>query len=107
MSDIRGLLKFRYNKLEVVGVNEIIHKLRYGNTNTFLIKGNTETDENMQRWLNWMIQNRPKVNHFSIYEDGEYCGETNYAIDTEHNNSASLDIKLFGFAQGFRASTKV
>jgi hypothetical protein len=90
-----------------VGVNEIIHKLRYGNTNTFLIKGNTETDENMQRWLNWMIQNRPKVNHFSIYEDGEYCGETNYAIDTEHNNSASLDIKLFGFAQGFRASTKV
>jgi hypothetical protein len=53
-----------------------------------------------------MIQNRPKVNHFSIYEDGEYCGETNYAIDTEHNNSASLDIKLFGFAQGFRASTK-
>jgi flavorubredoxin len=25
-----------------VGVNEIIHKLRYGNTNTFLIKGNTD-----------------------------------------------------------------
>lgn len=65
-----------------------------------------ETDENMQRWLNWTIQNRPKGNHFSIYEDGEYCGEASYEIDTEHNNSTSLDIKLFKHARGRGIATQ-
>ena len=65
-----------------------------------------ETDENMEKWLNWSISNRPLANCFSIYEDDTYCGETSYKIDTEHHNSASLDIKLFRFARGRGIATK-
>ena len=68
--------------------------------------GYHETDENMEKWLNWSISNRPLANHFSIFEDDIYCGETSYAIDTEHQNSASLDIKLFRFARGRGIATK-
>ena len=58
-----------------------------------------ETDEEMQNWLRWIDSNRPALNHYSIYEDGKYCGESFYEIDEEHK-SAALDIKLFGFARG-------
>ena len=61
--------------------------------------GLRETDENMEKWLRRSISNRPRAKHFSIYEDGSYCGEASYEIDTEHK-SASLDIKLFQFARG-------
>jgi len=61
--------------------------------------GLRETDEGMQKWLRWIESNRPALNHYSIYEDGEYCGESFYEIDAEHK-SAALDIKLFGFARG-------
>ena len=64
-----------------------------------------ETDEAMQKWLHWVISTRPTANHFSIYEDGDYCGETNYIIDKEHG-SASLDIKLFRFARGRGIATQ-
>ena len=57
------------------------------------------TDEGMQNWLRWIESNRPALNHYSIYEDGEYCGESFYEIDAEHK-CAALDIKLFGFARG-------
>ncbi len=58
-----------------------------------------QTDEKMQDWLQWIESNRPALNHFSIFEDGKYCGESFYKIDAEHQ-SAALDIKLFGFARG-------
>ena len=61
--------------------------------------GLVETDEEMENWFRWIASNRPGLNHFSIFEDGNYCGESFYAIDAEHH-SAALDIKLFGSARG-------
>ncbi len=58
-----------------------------------------ETDEEMKDWLHWIESNRPGLNHYSIFADGKYCGESFYEIDAEHK-SAALDIKLFGFARG-------
>ena len=58
-----------------------------------------ETDERMQSWIRWIESNRPALNHYSIQEDGKYCGESFYEIDAEHR-CAALDIKLFGFARG-------
>ena len=58
-----------------------------------------QTDEEMQDWFRWIESSRPVLNHYSIFEDGKYCGESFYEIDTEHK-SAALDIKLFGFARG-------
>ena len=57
------------------------------------------TDEEMQGWLRWIESGRPARDHYSIFEDGKYCGESFYAIDAEHK-SAALDIKLFKFARG-------
>lgn len=59
-----------------------------------------KTDEEMRDWLRWIESGRPKVDHFSVFEDGVYCGEAFYRIDQEHENSAALDIKLFDFARG-------
>ena len=61
--------------------------------------GLIETDEEMKNWFMWIESNRPVLNHYSIFEDGKYCGESFYVIDTEHK-SAALDIKLFRFARG-------
>lgn len=58
-----------------------------------------KTDEDMQKWFRWIESNRPVLNHYSIFEDGKYCGESFYAIDTEHK-SAAMDIKLFELARG-------
>ena len=63
-----------------------------------------QTDEEMQDWFRWIESNRPVLNHYSIFEDGKYCGESFYEIDTEHK-SAALDIKLFGFARGCGLAT--
>lgn len=62
-------------------------------------EGLHETDEGMNHWFRWIESNRPALNHYSIFEDGKYCGESFYEIDAEHK-SAALDIKLFGFARG-------
>ena len=59
-----------------------------------------QTDESMQKWFEWISTNRPFVNHYSVFEDGRYCGEAFYEIDKEHDYSAALDIKLFAFARG-------
>ena len=64
-----------------------------------------ETDEAMQRLIERLEAARPFENHFSIYENGKYCGEAAYAIDKEHG-SAGLDIKLFGYARGRGIATK-
>ena len=61
--------------------------------------GLCQTDDEMQGWFRWIESTRPVLNHYSIFEDGKYCGESFYEIDTKHQ-SAALDIKLFGFARG-------
>lgn len=61
--------------------------------------GLIKTDEEMKKWYQWIESNRPALNHYSIFENGKYCGESFYQIDTEQK-SAALDIKLFGFARG-------
>ena len=58
-----------------------------------------QTSEEMKGWFQWIESNRPVLNHYSIFENGNYCGESFYEIDKEHQ-SAALDIKLFGFARG-------
>ena len=67
--------------------------------------GLQETEEGVREWLDRSILARPKSNHYSIFEDGKYCGETAYAID-EANRSAAMDIKLFQFARGRGIATK-
>ena len=57
------------------------------------------TEEEMKNWFRWIESGRPVLNHYSIFEDGQYCGESFYRIDPEHR-SAALDIKLFAFARG-------
>ncbi len=61
--------------------------------------GLIRTDEDMRDWYAWIESGRPAVNHYSIFEDGAYCGESFYEIDREHQ-CAALDIKLFGSARG-------
>ncbi len=57
------------------------------------------TEEEMKNWFRWIESGRPVLNHYSIFEDGQYCGESFYRIDPERQ-SAALDIKLFAFARG-------
>ena len=61
--------------------------------------GLRKTEEEMRTWLRWIESNRPALNHYSIFEDGKYCGESFYRIDADHK-SAAMDIKLFGCARG-------
>ena len=68
-------------------------------------EGLHETDEDLRAWIERLSAARPRVNHWSIYEDGVYCGETNYSID-EQTRSASLDVKLFAAARGRGIATK-
>ena len=63
-------------------------------------EGLHETDEAMSRWLDRIAAARPATNHFSVYDDGVYCGEAFYRIDEKHGSSAALDIKLFRLARG-------
>lgn len=63
-------------------------------------EGLHETNESMKKWFRWISSSRPAVNHFSIFENDLYCGETFYSIDLKHGHSAALDIKLFRFARG-------
>ena len=64
-----------------------------------------ETEEAVREWLDRFIAARPKQNHYSIFEDGKYCGETQYRID-EETGCASLDIKLLEFARGRGIATQ-
>ena len=57
--------------------------------------------EAMPDWLSWVESGRPALrDHFSIYDDETYCGECFYAIDTEHEKLARVDIKLLPQARG-------
>ena len=65
-----------------------------------------QTDEEMQNWFSWITKNRPNLNHYCIFENDVFCGETFYQIDEEHECSAALDIKLFKFARGRGIASK-
>jgi len=58
------------------------------------------TKEQMKSWYDRLIQTKPESNHFSIFADDQYVGESYYRIDREHDNLAALDIKLFPHAHG-------
>lgn len=64
-----------------------------------------ETEEGVREWLDRYIKERPLSNHYSIFEDGKYCGETAYGID-ETTRSAAMDIKLLSFARGRGIATQ-
>ena len=64
--------------------------------------GLQETEKGVREWLD---RNLASGKHYSIYEDGRYCGETAYQID-EASRSAAMDIKLFGFARGRGIASK-
>ena len=68
-------------------------------------EGLRQTDEDMRGWYRWIESNRPAIDHYSVFEDGVYCGETFYEID-EERKSAAMDIKLFSFARGRGIATK-
>ena len=61
-------------------------------------EGLRQSNEEMGRWYEWIRRSRPRANHYSVFEDGTYCGETFYRIDEKRGNSAAVDIKLFAFA---------
>ena len=63
-------------------------------------EGLRQSDEEMGQWYEWIRRSRPRVNHYSVFEDGVFCGETFYRIDEKRGNSAAVDIKLFAFARG-------
>ena len=69
-------------------------------------EGLQESIEEMKEWYKWIEEGRPLLNHYSIFEDGIYCGESFYSIDSKHDNSASVDIKIFPFARGRGIATK-
>lgn len=69
-------------------------------------EGLHETDEAMARWYQWISTARPRVNHYSVFDNGVYCGESFYAIDPDHENAAALDIKLLSFARGKGIATQ-
>ena len=63
-------------------------------------EGLRQSNEEMGRWYEWIRRSRPRANHYSVFEDGVYCGETFYRIDEKRGNSAAVDIELFAFARG-------
>lgn len=61
--------------------------------------GLSQTAEQMKEWYEYINKGRPQINHFSIFDNGRYCGETFYEINPL-NGSAALDVKLFPFSRG-------
>lgn len=68
--------------------------------------GMHETEESMKKWFSELVLQRPVCNQYSIYEDGIFCGEVNYQIDTEHHNFGTVDVKLFKSARGKGIASK-
>lgn len=56
--------------------------------------------EEMEDWYQRLADSRPQKNHYVVFDDGVFCGETFYSIDEEGECRADLDIKLFAFARG-------
>ena len=59
-----------------------------------------QSDAQMSGWYRRIESGRPSINHYSIFLDDRYCGESFYRIDPERGHRAALDIKLFPFARG-------
>lgn len=59
-------------------------------------KGLGTNDQQMKSWLT-RINNDEKTRHYSIYNNGIFCGETFYSVD--EYGYAAMDIKLFPHAQ--------
>ena len=68
-------------------------------------EGLHESEESVRAWLERFRSANHKENHYSIFEDDKYCGETQYRID-EETGCASLDIKLLKFARGRGIATR-
>lgn len=68
--------------------------------------GLSEPMEALEKWYQWICENRPYVNHYSVFEDDLYCGETFYHIDIKHDWYSCLDIKLLRDARGKGIATK-
>lgn len=64
------------------------------------------TDDQLLRWYEWGVQQRPDSINYSIFVGDEYCGETFYSIDFEHDCLTSLDIKLFERFRGKGIASK-
>ena len=62
--------------------------------------GLRQSDREMKQWYDYIASKRPDTNHYSIYDDGVFCGEAFYRIDRSHEKGAELDIKLFRYARG-------
>ncbi|UVJ53100.1 GNAT family N-acetyltransferase [Trueperella pyogenes] len=60
------------------------------------------TAESMDGWFRRLERNRRTelTEHFTIRNDGTYCGEAYYWIDTNHGHLGTLDIKLTSTARG-------
>ena len=67
--------------------------------------GPQDSDESMRAWLDRLNAEKPAADHYSVYEDGEYCGEANYEIDKD-NGSATVHVGLFISARGRGIATK-
>lgn len=57
------------------------------------------TKEEINSWYRNITANRPYINHYSIYLNEHYCGETFYKIDPNYKNAA-MDIKILPKYQG-------
>lgn len=64
------------------------------------------TMQELEEWYDLLESSRPYTNHYSIYKNDQYCGETFYHISLEHDYIASLDIKLFKEFRGQGIATK-
>lgn len=54
-------------------------------------EGLNKTDAEMLEWYQWLSSARPRANHYCIFEDARFCGETFYCIDRENGNTAALE----------------
>lgn len=63
-------------------------------------EGLTKSEDEMKLWYDGLNRHRPLVNHFAIFLNDEYVGESFYRIDTRHDNLSNLDIKLFPSVHG-------
>lgn len=61
-------------------------------------QGFAMTDTEMESWYERMERSYPQRCHYSVFEDGRFCGESFYSISPF--GDAALDIKLFSFARG-------
>lgn len=56
------------------------------------------SEEAMKEWFEWIKKGRPMLNHYSLFYDGQYCGESFYNID--NRSFACMDIKIFPQFEG-------